>query len=112
MTRFFFFKAEDGIRVLTVTGVQTCALPILSRPSPRRVGRARGRNGGDRRDPQVAHPLQLEVPRRELLRKPLSRREPPLGGHGRPWTGRKGAPRHAGAEPSPVALRLRPPPRP
>src|SRR2546427_11494479 len=25
---FFFFKAEDGIRVLTVTGVQTCALPI------------------------------------------------------------------------------------
>src|SRR2546427_7586701 len=26
---FFFFKAEDGIRVLTVTGVQTCALPIL-----------------------------------------------------------------------------------
>src|SRR2546430_12172714 len=27
---FFFFQAEDGIRVLTVTGVQTCALPILS----------------------------------------------------------------------------------
>src|SRR2546430_5630745 len=26
---FFFFQAEDGIRVLTVTGVQTCALPIL-----------------------------------------------------------------------------------
>src|SRR2546430_12304338 len=28
---FFFFQAEDGIRDLTVTGVQTCALPILSR---------------------------------------------------------------------------------
>src|SRR5205085_7183132 len=28
---FFFFQAEDGIRDLTVTGVQTCALPI-SRP--------------------------------------------------------------------------------
>src|SRR5256886_4291211 len=24
----FFFQAEDGIRYLTVTGVQTCALPI------------------------------------------------------------------------------------
>src|SRR2546430_13661140 len=26
----FFFQAEDGIRDLTVTGVQTCALPILN----------------------------------------------------------------------------------
>src|SRR6478672_12103608 len=26
---FFFFQAEDGIRYLIVTGVQTCALPIL-----------------------------------------------------------------------------------
>src|SRR2546430_1118175 len=26
---FFVFQAEDGIRDLTVTGVQTCALPIL-----------------------------------------------------------------------------------
>src|SRR3989475_214293 len=32
---FFFFQAEDGIRDLTVTGVQTCALPI-----------SRGRTGG------------------------------------------------------------------
>src|SRR2546430_15383760 len=29
MLLFFFFQAEDGIRDLTVTGVQTCALPIL-----------------------------------------------------------------------------------
>src|SRR2546430_484246 len=28
MAFFFFFQAEDGIRDLTVTGVQTCALPI------------------------------------------------------------------------------------
>src|SRR2546430_3025663 len=28
---FFFFQAEDGIRDLTVTGVQTCALPISAR---------------------------------------------------------------------------------
>ena len=26
---FFFFQAEDGIRDYKVTGVQTCALPIL-----------------------------------------------------------------------------------
>src|SRR5689334_23859121 len=28
---FFFFQAEDGIRDGTVTGVQTCALPISSK---------------------------------------------------------------------------------
>src|SRR5690606_40220697 len=27
---FFFFQAEDGIRDFHVTGVQTCALPILT----------------------------------------------------------------------------------
>src|SRR2546421_9467077 len=33
---FFFFQAEDGIRDLIVTGVQTCALPISdSRPRSR-----------------------------------------------------------------------------
>src|SRR2546421_3625038 len=32
---FFFFQAEDGIRDLIVTGVQTCALPI-SAPCERR----------------------------------------------------------------------------
>src|SRR2546430_8294560 len=37
---FFFFQAEDGIRDLTVTGVQTCALPISS---------------GDRRGPGPGH---------------------------------------------------------
>src|SRR5437016_10257098 len=29
---YFFFQAEDGIRDWSVTGVQTCALPISSRP--------------------------------------------------------------------------------
>src|SRR2546430_13251581 len=28
----FFLQAEDGIRDLTVTGVQTCALPIFAPP--------------------------------------------------------------------------------
>src|SRR2546430_6715124 len=31
---FFFFQAEDGIRDLTVTGVQTCALPISEAGKP------------------------------------------------------------------------------
>src|SRR2546428_13387229 len=39
---FFFFQAEDGIRDLIVTGVQTCALPILSPiaqpPAPKAPG--------------------------------------------------------------------------
>src|SRR2546422_6598807 len=31
---FFFFQAEDGIRDVAVTGVQTCALPISSVDGP------------------------------------------------------------------------------
>src|SRR5260370_11596868 len=37
---FFFFQAEDGIRDSSVTGVQTCALPILqtvASPAPLRL---------------------------------------------------------------------------
>src|SRR5205085_4772344 len=34
----FFFQAEDGIRDLTMTGVQTCALPIYA-PGLGRAGR-------------------------------------------------------------------------
>src|SRR5689334_24616413 len=34
---FFFFQAEDGIRDGTVTGVQTCALPILDTISERQM---------------------------------------------------------------------------
>src|SRR5437762_11054396 len=30
---FFFFQAEDGILDTSVTGVQTCALPILPHPT-------------------------------------------------------------------------------
>src|SRR2546430_7610093 len=39
---FFFFQAEDGIRDLTVTGVQTCALPISNAANPIVVGGANG----------------------------------------------------------------------
>src|SRR5215216_912576 len=44
---FFFFQAEDGIRDDLVTGVQTCALPILPVPAHvRRDPRSPGRHGG------------------------------------------------------------------
>src|SRR5206468_4620479 len=52
---FFFFQAEDGIRDLIVTGVQTCALPIYLR-QPERPGepdvaaRGRPRRPGTGRD--------------------------------------------------------------
>src|SRR6266496_5807438 len=42
---FFFFQAEDGIRDLYVTGVQTCALPIS--------GRGRGCTGSGPKSPSV-----------------------------------------------------------
>src|SRR5260370_31790514 len=45
---FFFFQAEDGIRDSSVTGVQTCALPISG---ARRV----------RERALVAHPLSRGV---------------------------------------------------
>src|SRR5687768_18338474 len=40
---FFFFQAEDGIRDVAVTGVQTCALPICPRSSPWRTASSAGR---------------------------------------------------------------------
>src|SRR5205809_5754097 len=47
---FFFFQAEDGIRDVAVTGVQTCALPIFGDPDDaarelRRAVRAGARGG-------------------------------------------------------------------
>src|SRR3972149_5943762 len=49
---FFFFQAEDGIRDLTVTGVQTCALPICKQlwkfnlvPQPGEPGADTWKNG-------------------------------------------------------------------
>src|SRR5262249_61023069 len=44
---FFFFQAEDGIRDWSVTGVQTCALPICRasrRAPPTRATAARPRS--------------------------------------------------------------------
>src|SRR2546430_8103806 len=59
---FFFFQAEDGIRYLTVTGVQTCALPIWSAfpsfPLTQTSGRLFHltlRSSGGRSSPILAH---------------------------------------------------------
>src|SRR5205085_7494133 len=38
----FFFQAEDGIRDLTVTGVQTCALPISNMSTATTLQTSRG----------------------------------------------------------------------
>src|SRR6266568_6741960 len=59
---FFFFQAEDGIRDGTVTGVQTCALPISSRVGPhlplhllKAEGREQGAGG------RVVGPCSVDV---------------------------------------------------
>src|SRR5256885_6300336 len=69
LTVFFFFQAEDGIRDYKVTGVQTCALPILhgdvrdpsrrseprgGRPDPALGGEGRG-NGEERLRADARH---------------------------------------------------------
>src|SRR2546430_9672042 len=57
---FFFFQGEDGMRDLTVTGVQTCALPISEGKAREREGSSgaagpqdhdRGRDAADRHEP-------------------------------------------------------------
>src|SRR5206468_6753114 len=62
---FFFFQAEDGIRDLIVTGVQTCALPIsadVDAPSlqAHAVAAIQGLNGTDLKGRSInvsrAHP--------------------------------------------------------
>src|SRR2546430_130144 len=64
----FFFQAEDGIRDLTVTGVQTCALPISHARRPRAA-----RRGGARRA-RRRHRDGLRGERRARL--PLRRARP------------------------------------
>src|SRR5690348_17706691 len=71
---FFFFQAEDGIRDGRVTGVQTCALPILSSEHPSRAARfpavrRPGRPGAAGRDePRRRRPGLGDARRREARR--------------------------------------------
>src|SRR2546430_8586650 len=71
---FFFFQAEDGIRDLTVTGVQTCALPIYrlldgAGRVPHRAGG--GRDGGAR--VQGERGDHVDGPRGRVHRDPRER---------------------------------------
>src|SRR5258706_7874258 len=65
---FFFFQAEDGIRDWSVTGVQTCALPISSTSAG--TGKSRSRNSFGRR-------RRTKVKLRQQAR-PRRRSNPPL----------------------------------
>src|SRR5204863_5305941 len=53
----FFFQAEDGIRDLYVTGVQTCALPIYEQRIGRRDGIEVLRCGGATRAATVRNAM-------------------------------------------------------
>src|SRR6266567_187340 len=76
---FFFFQAEDGIRDLTVTGVQTCALPICGEPEPDPLAGATGTDaladGIDHACPVVMRYLEaVDRPgRRAAARLPVGR---------------------------------------
>src|SRR5690349_24618303 len=61
---FFFFQAEDGIRDLYVTGVQTCALPIFRRDQDIRSFRRLN-------DRRLAHHQSVAQAGRELDRADL-----------------------------------------
>src|SRR5437762_12053829 len=63
----FFFQAEDGIRDTSVTGVQTCALPISQR--------SRTRAGRRRRGPSDCH--EAAPARRQRDRRPGAQRRHP-----------------------------------
>src|SRR5437016_11533809 len=78
---FFFFQAEDGIRDWSVTGVQTCALPISEdepdrrerREWPRRQASTRReqRDAGRAAHPEEtpAHPQEIEDEHRSEERR-------------------------------------------
>src|SRR2546430_4668557 len=80
---FFFFQAEDGIRDLTVTGVQTCALPIceVALMGTRGVHVLRAGPGGPLSDTAVVStvaifhesPAPLALPRWDLTPDQIGR---------------------------------------
>src|SRR6476619_8378382 len=73
---FFFFQAEDGIRDWSVTGVQTCALPIWS---PKRgsveIPPATGPNAGPEQHKQqpdrksVVYGKSVDLGGRRIIKK-------------------------------------------
>src|SRR3989449_3817276 len=57
---FFFFQAEDGIRDVAVTGVQTCALPISAARDDREVDLGQAELRVLRGDPEIARERRSE----------------------------------------------------
>src|SRR5438309_6355205 len=73
---FFFFQAEDGIRDGTVTGVQTCALPILMIPNSVAAFVAASAPARAMATPPLACTLSMKTPRRVASRTaPATRSE-------------------------------------
>src|SRR5256884_4289799 len=74
---FFFFQAEDGIRDVAVTGVQTCALPI-STPARVRAGWSGGgsREFRDHGDVLVAPAAQVQQDDVARAPRPAVRQHP------------------------------------
>src|SRR5206468_8443557 len=62
MVMVFFFQAEDGIRDLIVTGVQTCALPISPWPEPAN-SHGHGRSRSLNKAPSDTRYSPLDCPR-------------------------------------------------
>src|SRR5256886_4131834 len=60
---FFFFQAEDGIRDLTVTGVQTCALPISFNKCAGMTGPLQGTCKTQAEDAKKLGTTQLSAPK-------------------------------------------------
>src|SRR2546429_240038 len=75
--KIVFFQAEDGMRYVAVTGVQTCALPILRAAAP---GRARARDRGRRPTPPVRARLRAGGGDQRGVRRPLQPPPPRLLG--------------------------------
>src|SRR2546430_6413541 len=59
---FFFFQAEDGIRDLTVTGVQTCALPIFVQVAGELIGY--------RYEPRIGALQMVDAPQQRRFPRP------------------------------------------
>src|SRR5688572_32475518 len=72
---FFFFQAEDGIRDLTVTGVQTCALPISGSASKARLNGRGARHSHKGRAEQRGTAQSGRFPSVELRYHPIQRSE-------------------------------------
>src|SRR5207245_4031713 len=77
----FFFQAEDGIRDATVTGVQTCALPIYPKQvremRSRTMAAAAGQNALEPGAiPQTSPPRTASQALSELYRNPDARTWP------------------------------------